>query len=141
MQPGKCQDLSSGPGLNIEAGLARGLIEKIERHEVEVRDETGSVVATATTDSPAELVSAASVHKAGSGLEACLAGTPYRLQLPTALDSFVFSLPGVPGSPPSISLKELEAREFKCDLHIVFGGKLFDEDACGGGDWAATLLR
>src|SRR5919106_4535814 len=46
MPSGKCKDLSTGgPGIQIEAGLARGLIDKTEGREVEVRDETGSVIA------------------------------------------------------------------------------------------------
>jgi len=131
--PGDCQLRETD---FVVTGLAEGIIDSVRSKSIIVRGADGNELGSTTTTATPRRISTG--DRQGK-YEICLAATEWSVQAPAGAGPYVFSVQGVPGAPEPVTLDQLEAREFKCNLHLDTDGRVLEESPCEGGGWIDTF--
>jgi hypothetical protein len=109
----------------------------VEGKTIDFRDSSGTIVGSATTPLHAEPLG---TEERQGRFEVCLAVGDFSVQLPRS-DSYAITIRGVPGAPDPVTIEDLRARDFVCNLHIHTDGKVLEDDPCEGGGWMDLVDR
>lgn len=112
----------------LELAKAVKIVSTVQDQTVSIRDGAGAEVAEATTTSDATLLE---TERKKNGFGICWAVTDWSAEVPSS-PTYSFTVEGVAGSWPPVSIDDLEQSGFKCDLLLDSAKEQLGGDvACG----------